>query len=141
MKTIISICILGVALWCSTLWCSTAEAHKINPETVRANFNAANLTSTEAVVEQVCTVENRSSQTAIGVVTLVYSGGSTDVDVENTALYTANVGSTVTAIIINGQAVNYGQTGPVVLPNNATVNIDWGSQTNYISIIDPDVIQ
>jgi hypothetical protein len=134
MKTIISICILGVALWCST-----SEAHKINPKTVRANFNAANLTSSEAVVEQVCTIDNRSSQSAIGVVTLIYAGGSTTVD--NTALYPATVGSTVTAIIINGQTVNYGQTGPVILPNNSTVNIDWGSQTNYISIIDPDVIQ
>ncbi|MEO6939253.1 MAG: hypothetical protein ABI444_03810 [Candidatus Kapaibacterium sp.] len=136
MKTIISICILGVALWCST-----SEAHKINPKTVRANFNAANLTSSEAVVEQVCTIDNRSSQSAIGVVTLIYAGGSTTVDVENTATYAATVSSSVTAIIINGQTVNYGQTGPVILPNNSTVNIDWGSQTNYISIIDPDVIQ
>ncbi len=141
MKTIISICILGVALWCST-----SEAHKINPETVRANFHAANVTTSAAttsaaVVEQVCTVDNRSSQSAIGVVTLVYAGGSTTVDVENTAAYAATVGSSVTAIILNGQIVNYGQTGPVILPNNSTVNIDWGSQTNYISIIDPDVIQ
>ena len=141
MKTIVSICILGVVILCSTLWCSTLDAHKINPVTTRANFTAANLVTSEAVVEQVCTVDNRSSQSAIGVVTLVYSGGSTDVDVETTGLFTANVGSTVTAIIINGQAVNYGQSGPIVLPNNASVKIDWGSETNYISIIDPDIIQ
>ena len=72
------------------------------------------------------TVDNESSY-AIGIVSVMGSGGPVPLNVPDPGLYSDTLCFTPTGVVINGQLVTYPDTAIVTLPSESKVKILWES--------------